>query len=465
MSNIYTYSLGACEEVTGSKHIFEIDGKKYMIDCGSWQGSPETEARNKDFHYPVEDLSAVFLTHAHFDHCGLIPKLIKDGYSGKIYSTPATRDLSSIIMLDSAKIQQYENEAYYEEKDCLEAINHFRCAVYEKEKKISDNLKITFYDAGHILGSSMIDISVPKYTSFLSKLFHKKSENRMHVLYTGDLGREKNPICNPPATNMPAPDYIFMESTYGNRTHEPIDTVYQELAYAINRTIDRGGKVIIPSFAVERAQELIYFIKVLMREKKIPRVPVWVDSPMASNATGVFNIHPECFNDDIKERFISKGKNPFSVRSLKFVNNYKESVKVSKSNKPCIIIAANGMCESGRIIGHLKNNISNPLNTILIVGYMTENTLGRRILHKEPVVTIDNKEYELKAEVQKINAFSAHGDYKEMTNWLGKIDTSKLKKIFLVHGEQDSQKYFSEYLKSNGYKNVQIVKSGETYKL
>lgn len=465
MSNISLYSLGATEEVTGSKHILEINGQSYMIDCGAWQGNAYADERNSNFTFPVDKLNSVILTHAHFDHCGLITKLVKDGYAGKIYSTPATRDLASIVMLDSAKIQSTEKVQSYNEEDCLNALSHFRCAVYEKEKKLNDNFKITFYDAGHILGSSMVDISIPKYTSFLGKIFHSEKNNRMHILFTGDLGRENNPICHPPATNMPAPDYMVLESTYGNKTHESIDTVYQELAYTINRTIERGGKVIIPSFAIERAQELIYFIKNLMKQEKIPRIPVYIDSPMAGNATGVFNAHPECFNETIRAEFLAKGKNPFSVRTLKFISDSTESKRIAKSKKPCIVIAANGMCEAGRIINHLKENLDDEKNTILIVGYMGENTLGRKILNKEETLIIDKKEVHLKAEVQKINAFSAHADYKEITAWLKKVDTSKLKKIFLVHGEKDAQAYLQDYLKNNGYPNVEIVKANGIYHL
>lgn len=465
MSKIFFQSYGGCEEVTGSKHVINFDNKNILVDCGIWQGNSEAIKRNKDFTFPIEELDAVLLTHAHADHCALLPKLIKDGYTGKIYSTPPTRDLASIVMLDSAKIQRSEKEdIIYTEKDCIETMNHFRCAVYEKEKKIFDNFKITFYDAGHILGSSMIDVSVPKYTNFFSKLIHKKSNNRMHVLFTGDLGRKNNPICNSPATNMPAPDYIYLESTYGGKVHESIDTVYQELAYIINRTVNRGGKIIIPSFAIERAQELIYFIKVLMAQEKIPKIPVYIDSPMASNATGVFNIHPECFNDTIKNEFISKGKNPFSVKTLKFINDFEQSQKIAKSKKPCIIISANGMCEAGRILTHLKNNIDNPLNTIIFVGYQVEGTLGRRILEKVEKIKIDKKEYNVKAEIHKINGFSAHADYKEILDWLNKIDTSKLKKIFLVHGEKTNQSFLKHYLEEHGFK-VEIVKKGVRYNL
>lgn len=456
--SILAYSLGAVKEVSGSKHFLEINGQTYEIDCGAWQGNAYADERNRNFQFPTDRIQSVFITHAHFDHIGLLPKLVKDGYKGNIYSTPATRDLASIIMLDSAKIQSYEKGGpIYSEKDVIDTMNHFRCAVYGKEKTINNNLSITFYDAGHILGSSMIDVKIKRKGLFLKK-------DDLHILYTGDLGRENNPICNPPSTNMPAPDYIFMESTYGNRTHESIETVYQELAYIVNRTIERGGKVIIPSFAVERAQEIIYFLKVLMRDNKIPRIPVYVDSPMASNATGVFNIHPECFNDTIKNEFIANGKNPFSVRTLKFVSDYNESVAIAKSKKPSIVISCNGMIESGRIINHVKYGIENPNNTILIVGYMGENTTGRKILNKEETIILDKKEYHPKAFIERINAFSAHGDYKEISDWLKKINTSKLKKIFLVHGEDDAQIFFKQFLEQNGYK-VEIVENGAIYNL
>jgi metallo-beta-lactamase family protein len=341
-------------------------------------------------------------------------------------------------------------------------MNHFSCFFYGKHKRIDDDVTATFYNAGHVLGSAVVDLAFTKYSG-ISKLFHKKDE-KMHILYTGDLGRESNPLVNPPATDMPAPDYIVMESTYGNRLHESLDTVYQELAYTINRTIERGGKVIIPSFAIERAQELIYFIKNLMHDNKIPRVPVYVDSPMAVNATGVFSIHSECFNSKIKDNFISKGKNPFSVKSLKYVSSYQESLQIARSKKPCIVISAQGMCEAGRIINHIKHGIGNPNNTILIVGYMCEGTLGKKILNKAETVAIDDKEHKLKAEVQQINAFSAHADYKEMLEWLSKIDTSKLKKIFLVHGDHDAQEFFANKLNCAGFQ-VEIVKKGTKYKL
>jgi len=456
--NVKAYNLGAAEEVTGSSTIFEINGKKYMIDCGAFQNE---DAYDKNLKKEIPtDIEACILTHCHYDHTGLLPLLLKKGYKEKIYSTPATRDLTAVVLMDSAKIQQVEKQVLYKESEAIKVMDKFSCQQYGKEKKINDELSFTFYNSGHVLGSAMVDLAISKsnWLPFLNK--NKKT----HILCAWDMGRENNPLINSPEKNIPAPEYIFLESTYGDKTHESIETVYQELTYVINRTISRGGKVLVPSFAIERAQEIIFFIKVLMAKNKIPRVPIYIDSPMASNATGVFNIHPECFNEDIVNNFFSEGKNPFSVKSLKFISSHRESICIAKSKKPAIIIAGNGMCEAGRILNHLKYGIENPNNTILIVGYMSENTLGRKILAKEENLVIDEEKRSLKAEVQRINAFSAHADYKEMLKWLKSIDTSKLKKIFLVHGEKEPQIFFKSFLRKNGF-NAEIVKLGETYNL
>ena len=458
--NVKAYNYGAAEEVTGSCTIFEINDKKVMIDCGAFQGENAFE-KNKKKEIPT-DIEAAILTHCHYDHSGLLPLLIKKGYNGKIYSTPATRDLTAVVLMDSSKIQQAEKEVLYKEKEALKVIDNFSCLSYKKEKKINDDFSFTFYNSGHVLGSAIVDIAVPKYSG-IQKYFHRKDE-KSHILCAWDMGRKNNPLINPPEINIPAPEYIFLESTYGNKTHESIESVYQELTYVINRTIERKGKVLIPSFAIERAQEIIFFIKVLMAKNKIPRIPIYIDSPMASNATGVFNIHPECFNDNIVNNFISEGKNPFSVKSLKFISSHKESVAISKSKKPAIIIAGNGMCEAGRILNHLKTGTENPNNTILIVGYMSEGTLGRDILRKTETIKVDGESHALKAEIQSINAFSAHADYNEMLEWLKSIDTSKLKKIFLVHGEKEPMISFKDFLKKNGFE-TEIIKFGEKYNL
>lgn len=452
------------DEVTGSKHYLKIKDKYIVIDYGMWQGSQDIELKNKEFECPVpiNEIETVILTHAHADHCALLPKLIKEGYSGKIRSTPATRDLTSIVMLDSAKIQSNTSSTpIYREEDVITTINQFRCHFYHKNKRINDNVEVTFYDAGHILGSALVDIAI-KRTKILDRIFKKKP---LHVLFTGDLGRDCNPITNPPETNFPAPNYIVLESTYGNRTHSSSGVALKEFANIINRTIEREGKIIIPAFAIERSQEIIYHLKTLMKEEIIPRIPVYVDSPMAINATGVFNIHPECFNQKIRDEFISKGKNPFSVSSLHCVNDSAESIKIAKSKKPCIIVAASGMCEGGRILNHLKYNVESSRNTILIVGYVGEHTLGKEIAEKNPIINIQGKEYKLNAEVHSLSAFSSHSDFNETVNWLSKVDTSKLKKIFLVHGDKEARESLQQILVSKGYKNVEIMQANKDYEI
>lgn len=438
-----------------------VYNKDYLIDFGSWQGSEESDLKNKNYEYEnLENLQSIFLTHAHFDHCGLLPKLIKSGYTGDIHCTPATRDLASIILMDSAKIQKYEKiGSYYSENDVVATMNQFRCHHYYKTKNLDNRISYTFYNAGHILGSSMIYLEI-KNKSIFSKIFKTKKR----ILFTGDIGRSSNPIVNKPDTNMPAPEYIILESTYGDRLHKSSLQCYTELESIINETIERNGKVIIPSFAIERAQELIYHIKCLMAENKIPRIPVYIDSPMATAATGVFNIHPECFNNDIIENYVNKFKNPFSVRSLHCITDYHESIKIAKSTKPCIVISANGMCEAGRILNHLRYGVENKNNTIVIVGYMAENTLGRKILNKEKTITIENKELKLKAEVKNIAGFSAHADYSEILSWLKSVDTSKLKKIILVHGDLNAQEKLKNILEENKY-SVHVQKPNEKIKL
>lgn len=449
-------------EVTGSKHFLKIKNKYILIDYGIWQGSQKEDQKNKDFicPTPLDEIETIVLTHAHADHCALLPKLIRDGYKGKIRSTPATRDLASIVMLDSAKIQNNDNNVLYTETDVINTINQFRCHFYHKEKKINDDVKITFYDAGHILGSALVDVEVQK-DDLISKILKKKQ----HILFTGDLGRDCNPITNPPETKFPAPDYIVLESTYGNKTHSSTNTTLKEFANIINRTIERNGKVIIPAFAIERSQEIIYHLKTMMKDELIPRIPVYVDSPMAINVTGVFNIHPECFNQTIKDNFIAKGKNPFSVASLHCINDNAESIKVAKSKKPCIVLAASGMCEGGRIINHLIHNVEYSRNTILLVGYVGEQTLGRSIAEKNPIITIQDKQYKLNAEVHTLSAFSSHSDFNETINWLSKVDTTKLKKIFLVHGDEEARKSLQKLLIANGYKNTEIVQANTKYLL
>lgn len=451
-------------EVTGSKHLLNVNGEQYLIDCGMLQGSQENELKNKEnFKFAPSKVKAMLLSHAHIDHSGLIPKLIKDGFNGNVYCTSATRDLASIVLMDSSKINSSEENCLYTEKDALDALYHFRCHAYKKTKTLSDDVKYTAYDAGHILGSAMFDVECRQKPSFLQKVLHRKSRN-IHVLFTGDLGRENNPITNSPETKIPAPDYIVMESTYGARLHESIPYSINEMTRIINSTIDKKGKVIIPAFAIERAQEIIYYLKILMKKGKIPKVPVYIDSPMAAAATGVFSIHPECFNHKIRDQFISQGKNPFSVSTLHVIKDNTESLKVAKSRKPCIVIAASGMCEAGRILNHLKHGLSFYNNTVLTVGYMSPGTLGSQLVKGDHAVVINGKEIIVKANVESISAFSAHADYKEILDWLRKINTSKLKKIFLVHGDKEGLEGMKLHLKEAGFES-EIVEQSKSYSL
>ncbi|HBB41932.1 MAG TPA: MBL fold metallo-hydrolase, partial [Treponema sp.] len=289
--------------------------------------------------------------------------------------------------------------------------------------------------------------------------------DELRVLFTGDLGRVGKPIIRDPSTDVPAPDYIFLESTYGNRLHEDPDTALDDLEKVVKRAVANKGKIIIPSFAIERAQELVYYLHVLVDQKRIPRIPIYVDSPMAVNATGIFQLHPECYDEQTTETFLQNHKNPFGFNELTFVQSVDESKELNKKQGPMIIISADGMCEAGRVLYHLANGITDPRNIVLIVGYMSENTLGRKILEGEEEVHILGDWYKVRAAVEKINAFSAHADYKEMTGWLNTIDTSRLKKIFLVHGEKDSQEFFMNYLHENGYPNVEAIEYGKTYNL
>lgn len=471
---IKCYSLGAAQEVTGSKHLFEVDDRLYMIDCGSFQGKRhESDEKNRNFDVDLEKLDSVILTHGHLDHCGLLPLLTKKGYTGNIYATPATRDIANLVMMDSARIQAHDAEflakqarkkgekfswkPLYGEVDCIKAANQIVSLSYNRSMYISPNIQLEFYDAGHILGSAFANVTInpnPK---------HPEKETRL--LFTGDIGRKCKPIIRNPATNMPAPDYIYLESTYGDKLHDNHDFAMHELERIVREACARKGKIIIPSFAIERAQELVFYLHLLTDQKKIPVVPIYVDSPMATNATSVFRVHPECYDESVNEAFLKHHKNPFGFNSLKYTTSVEESKELNDKEGPMIIIAADGMCEAGRVLYHLANEISNPKNTIMIVGYMAENTLGRRIFDGEEVVKILGDEYPVKAKVERCNGFSAHADYNEMIEWLGEIDTSRLKKIFLIHGELEQQKGFKQHLEDAGYKDVEIIEPGKEYTL
>jgi metallo-beta-lactamase family protein len=462
------YSWGAAEEVTGSKHFLQIKDSTIMFDCGAFQGKrSEADAKNRTWPFDAGKVEAAVLTHAHYDHCGLMPLMPKKGYTGNIYTTPASRDLASLIMMDSAHIQakdleylqkrakkkgeSFDLKPLYNEKDVISCLDQFVTVSYHRPFLLTDGVKATFYDAGHILGSAVTHVEI------------NLNGQKMDIGMSGDLGRQNLPILRDPEI-IPPVDYLVIESTYGDRLHDPIEMAKDKLTEVINRTVERGGKIVIPSFAVERTQELVYFIHLLHDKNRIPQIPVYVDSPMATNATSIFRVHQECYDEETRDAFIAHHKNPFGFNELRYITGQEESKELNALKEPAIIISSSGMCEAGRILHHLLHNIEDARNTILIVGYMAENTLGRKIQEKQPEVKIFGDMYKLKAEVDVLNTFSAHADYNDILNYIGKLDYHKLKEIFLVHGEKEAQTNLQKLLSEKGYKAT-IVKPGEKYQM
>ncbi len=468
--SIKLYSKGAAQEVTGSRHYLDIDGKTIQIDCGAFQGKrKEAERKNREAAENIENVDTVVLTHAHFDHCGMLPLLSQKGYTGNIFATPATRDLSSLIMMDSAHIQardieylakkaaqhneSFTDEPLYTEADVIHAQNQFITLSYGRPLSIIPEAELTFYDAGHILGSAIAYLTV------------KTGQGEtVDIAFSGDLGRRNKAIIRDPEI-IPTPQYLILESTYGDRLHQNVDEALDTLQEVVNTTARRNGKIIIPAFAIERTQELIYYLHLLTDKKAIPEIPIYVDSPMATNATAIFRVHQECYDTETNEAFIQHHENPFGFNKLTYTTSVQESKRINDVKGPAIIISADGMCEAGRIRHHLVRTMEDPANTILIVGYMAEHTLGRRILEKQKEVRIFNQWKKLKARVKTINAFSAHADYNEMREYVSHLDLDVLKTIYLVHGEKKAQANLKEVLLSLGVRDVHIVKYGETYTL
>ena len=467
--DVSVYSLGAAQEVTGSKHILQVGDDLYLIDCGAFQGKrAESDAKNRDFNVPCEKLKAVILTHGHYDHCGLIPLLAVKGYDGCIYSTPASRDIANLVMMDSARIQARDAEylskqaakkgdvftwkPLFSEADVIKVINQFVTISYRRPTFLSSNVLLEFFDAGHILGSSMALFTIID------------GDKKLKIAFTGDLGRRGKAIIRDPDV-LPSVDYIVMESTYGNRRHDSQSDALSILKKKVKELVRNRGKMIIPAFAVERTQELVYYFHLLVDKGEIPSIPIYVDSPMAVNATTIFQTHPECYDDETYQAFIKHHKNPFGFNSLKFITSVNESKELNEIDGPMIIISADGMCEFGRVVHHLYNNIEKSSTIILLVGFMAADTLGRRLQEGEREVKILGERLRVAGEVLQINAFSAHADYVESKEWLERCDVSSLKGIFLVHGEEDAQNYFKQYLEDAHYPNIEIIKYGATYKL
>ncbi len=460
--------IGAARTVTGSMHCLTVGGKKVLLDCGLYQGKrKEAFELNRNFEYfdPVE-IDCLVLSHAHIDHSGNIPSLVKKGFGGKIYCTPATADLLHVMLRDSAHIQEKDVEfvnkrrkkqgknlfePLYTQEDAEKAIGLIEELKYHEEKEIVPGVKIKFYDAGHILGSALT--------------YYTISENgtTTNLVFTGDLGRANLPILKDPE-RLPDPDYLVCESTYGGRFHEAIEGTEAKLADVIRRASARNGKIIVPAFSLERTQELVYAIHKIFEKGLAPRIPIYVDSPLSTNATEIFRRHPECFDEETIE-FMNKYEDPFGFNKLTYIHDVEDSKRLNDKAGPMMIISASGMAETGRILHHLANNIENENNIIMMVGYCAEHTLGKKIIEKQPELKIFGEEYHLKAEVVVMNSLSAHADSNELTDYCSHFDTKKMKNIFLVHGDYDQQQKFAERLKELGFNKITIPERGYVFEV
>lgn len=458
---------GAAQEVTGSSHLLEVNGKKILLDCGLFQGHrKEAEEKNRNFLFNPAELDAVLLSHAHIDHCGRVPLLARNGFTGPIYCTFATRDLVNYMLLDSTYIQEkdveYVNkkrarknlppvEPLYEMEDTEQVFTQLVGNAYDRQVQICEGVKATFVDAGHILGSALIYLEIDDQEDNKHKTF----------LFACDLGRKGVALLRDPHQVTQA-DYVMIESTYGDRLHKSVKNIPEILADIVKRVYDREGKIIVPAFAVERTQEIVFHLNDLIKDGKIEELDVFVDSPLSTNVTEIFRAHPECYKEEVKEEFIKNQKNPFGFGMLKYISDVEDSKALNFKPGPYIIIASSGMCEFGRVVHHLKNNIEDPKNCVLVVGYMAKNTLGRKIMEKEKEVNIFGDPYQLNCDVAIMDVFSAHADRSDLIDYISKIDG--MKEIFIVHGEENQGLKFSGYLKDEGgYETVHTPEMGQEF--
>ncbi|MCM8819224.1 MAG: MBL fold metallo-hydrolase [Candidatus Omnitrophica bacterium] len=444
---------GGVRTVTGSMHLLSIDNTHILIDCGLFQGRrDEFYNINSDFSFNPQKLSACVISHAHIDHCGNIPTLIKKGYRKKIYVTPPTKKLCDYMLPDSGYVQEEDVKfvnkinrgkalplryPLYTKKEAEDSLKYFRTLEYHKKFEIAEGVDLTFFNSGHILGAALVIFDI------------KTSPLPMRIAYAVDLGRYNMPLLRNPEIPKGI-DYLIIESTYGARAHDSIEEAQEELKDAINMTIKRGGKIIIPSFALERTQLMLYFINDLIKKEKIKKIPIYVDSPLAVNLTEVFKENWEYFDEEAKKRYMQE-KDPFGFEEVNYVSRAVDSKKINDIKEPIIIISASGMCENGRILHHLRNNIENPKNTIIIVGYMAKDTLGRRIVEREKVVKIFGQPHNLRAQVVTLNAFSSHADKNGLVEYVKSLD-KQIKKIFIVHGEEEQSEALLKNLKTQKYR-------------
>ncbi|UCD30224.1 MAG: MBL fold metallo-hydrolase [Planctomycetota bacterium] len=455
---------GAVREVTGSMHLVEIDGHMVAMDCGLFQGKrSEANTKNRTFPYDPKKINTVILSHAHIDHCGRLPRLVREGFSGPVYATPATCDLARIMLADSAHIQEEDTEYWnkkrvrrgdaaieplYNADDVAATVKLLQPQRLGEIFDVVPGMRATLHEAGHMLGSAGIGLEIAN-----------GADRPVRIVYTGDLGRPNMEILRDPVP-LPPCDYLICESTYGGRETPDAENMRDQLAEVINKTIERGGKVIIPSFAVGRTQVIVYDFHLLVLEGRIPEhVPLIVDSPLAVRATEIFKDHPEIYDREAFA-FNKLTGDMLECDKCEYIQDVAQSKALHGRDEPMIIISASGMCEVGRILHHLKNNIEDPRNTVLIVGYQAAHTLGRRLVEKSKQVRIFGEMYKVRAKVKALNGFSAHADAAELTEMTAPL-AGEVRKVFLVHGELDQAQALAEVMRKNGFTDVIIPDSGD----
>ena len=442
---------GAAREVTGSCHILRVNGHTVLLDCGLFQGRRhESDEKNRRLPLPVEEIDAIVLSHAHIDHAGRLPMLARHGYANTIWCTAATRDLCNVMLADSAHIQEKDADflsrrnkeavpPLYDMRDASRVADLMVGVPYRRQFDVVPGVKATFLDAGHILGAAVVELECTE------------GGTTKRIVFSGDIGRWGQPIIRDPQSPAGA-DLVIMESTYGNRDHESVDGAREHLARVVRETAARGGRILIPAFAVGRTQELVYDLHALRLAGRIPALPIYIDSPLAIDATTVFAEHPEVF--DQSENLVTAVDNLFEFEQVQYTRKVEESKHLNTIKTPIIIIAASGMAEFGRIVHHLTHGASDPRNTVLIVGFQAEHTTGRRIVERRPEIKLFGDMVPLRAQVEILNGYSAHADRTELLRWLDgvKAHTPELRDVFLVHGEPDAQDAFASKLEELGYR-------------
>lgn len=461
--------FGAARTVTGSKHLITTEkGTKILLDCGLFQGI-QTDELNENFGFKPGDVDYLILSHAHIDHSGLIPRLVKQGFNGPIYCTAATADLCRVMLLDSAHIQEQDLERInkrrkkqgrplldelYNTEDAIHALSLFKSVEYREVFHLGNDKEISVLltDAAHLLGSAAVHLTIPDAGTF------------KQITFTGDIGRPEDRILRKPDP-FPQADFIICESTYGDRLHEKQTDMQGHLLKVVHDTcVVKKGKLIIPAFAIDRTQELIYALDQLSSAGKLPEIPVYIDSPLAIRATGIMKEHDECFNPEILA-YIEKDGDAFAFPNLHYISDVKDSIALNDSKEPCIIISASGMAEAGRIKHHIKNNIGDHNATILLVGYASGNTLAGALKRGDKQVNIFGEQFDVRCQVSSMESFSGHGDYNEMLVFLSCQTPERVQKVFLVHGEYETQISFKLKLEQEGFKNIHIPAQFENVKI